>query len=171
MLILADAAGLISRLLEVDPAKRANILDVAAHWWTNHEQEDLLASAELSEKRTSDYFEEEDPERISTVFDSTKKPKKGILKHRRMSGGDSGCALSDAKESEISLSKLESALDDVILNSSNSKTKSVKTVTLREDSTSSSKRHSLSSNSSTDMLDFCYDSSSNHLDLLPVCEV
>jgi len=169
--VFVDAAGLIRRLLTVNPAKRANIIDVAAHWWTNFGHKDLLAELELSEKRTSDYFDEEETERVSVVFDSNKKPKKGILKNRRISGGDSGCALSDPKECEISLAKLSSALDEIIPH--DSKTQSVARVPLKEDMTQS-KRHSLSSNSSGDMLDFSYDSNSDgnsDASSSPSCEV
>ena len=159
--------------MTVNPARRANIIDIAAHWWINHEQKDLLAELELAEKRTSDYFDEEDHEQehVNVVFDSSKKPKKGILKNRKISGGDSGCALSDPKECEISLASIQSALNGVITDDKSNKTQCVKTVLLKEDITpSSSKRHSISSNSSADMLDFSYDSSSSgNGDPLPVC--
>lgn len=107
------------------------------------------------------------------MFDSSKKPKKGILKNRKFSGGDSGCALSDPKECELSLVSLQSALNDVISDTKSNKTQSIKTVLLKEDTTpTSSKRHSISSNSSTDMLDFSYDSSSSsNADPSPVCEI
>jgi len=158
----SDAAGLVKKLLTVNPAKRANIIDAAAHWWTNHEQKDLLAELELSEKRTSDYFEDDDQSQVTVAFDSTKKPKKGILKNRKISGGDSGCALSDPKECELSLASLQTALDDSCASAKSSKIQSVKTVPLKEDKVAAaSKRHSLSSNSSADMLDFSYDSSSS----------
>ena len=161
-LFFTDAGSLIKKLLTVNPAKRANIIDAAAHWWTNHEQKDLLAELELSEKRTSDYFEDEDQSHVAVAFDSTKKPKKGILKNRKISGGDSGCALSDPKECELSLAGLQAALDDSVCPAKSSKTQSVKTVLLKEDKVAAaSKRHSLSSNSSADMLDFSYDSSSS----------
>lgn len=173
---LVDAASLIKRLLTVNPAKRANIIDVAAHWWTNHEQQDLLAELELcaDKRRTSDYFDEEEQDcRVGVAaFDSNKKPKKSILKNRKISGGDSGCALSDPKECEISLASLASSLDEVNPDSkSNKPTQCVRTMLLKEDTTpTSSKRHSLSSNSSTDMLDFSYDSSSStNCDSSPVC--
>ncbi|XP_067932439.1 NUAK family SNF1-like kinase 1 [Watersipora subatra] len=157
----SDASGLIARLLTVNPARRANIIDAAAHWWTNYEQKDLLALLELSEvseKRTSDYFDDEDHEPVTVAFDSSKKPKKSILKNKKISGGDSGCGLSDAREGEISLSELSSPLDDI----ASPKTQSVKTVLLKADKkTEKSKRQSISSNSSADTLDFSYDSSSS----------
>lgn len=174
LLYFVDAAGLIKRLLTVNPAKRANIIDVAAHWWVNYGHRDLLADLELSEKRTSDYFDEDDQDQepVNVVFDSKKKPKKSILKNRKMSAGDSGCALSDPKECELSLAGLHSALNDVIIDSKGNKTQCIKTEPLKENTTSdSSKRHSISSNSSTDMLDFSYDSSSSgNGDSLPGCQ-
>lgn len=128
----------------------------------------------MSEKRTSDYFDEDDHEQehVSVVFDSNKKPRKSILKNRKISAGDSGCALSDPKECELSLASLQSALDKVAIEDKSNKTQAIKTVPLKENSTpNSSKRHSISSNSSADMLDFSYDSSSSCSgDVVPVCK-
>lgn len=148
--------------MTVNPAKRANIIDAAAHWWTNHEQSELLAELELSEKRTSDYFDDDDQSLVTAVYDSSKKPKKGILKNRKISGGDSGCALSDPKECELLLIGAQHSLHSQANTSQSSKTQSVKTVLLKQETRPSSlKRHSLSSNSSGDTLDFSYDSSSS----------
>lgn len=186
----SEASNLIRQLLTVNPAKRANITDVAAHWWTNKNGASLQTelTRTSSSRRTSDYFEDDNvfceiskekaqPERIVTpVFDSTKKPKKSILKKRNMSSGDSGCALSDTKDnSELSgVSSVESAnSDDVtvtrqraeseLVGASESQTSTKqRSISLVASAVrrASPRKDSLSSCSSAELLDFSYDSPS-----------
>jgi len=183
-------------MLTVNPAKRANVTDVAAHWWTNKDSPSSLhtelcrVSMSSSNRRTSDYFEDDNvfcelskeekikPERIVTpVFDSSKKPKKSILKKRNISSSDSGCALSDCKyNSELSSgvssgdsttseegTSLRRRTESELASSSDIKTHtkqrsiSLLTPTVRR---TSPRKDSLSSCSSTELLDFSYDSQS-----------
>ena len=190
----SEASGLIKNMLTVNPAKRANITDVAAHWWTNKDASSLqteLSRVSSATRRTSDYFEDDnvfcelnrekpEPERIVTpVFDSSKKPKKSILKKRNISSGDSGCALSDSKynselssgvssgdsttseEGTIPRQRAESELTVPSTTDTTSKTKqrsiSLLSPTVRR---ASPRKDSLSSGSSTELLDFSYDSQS-----------
>jgi len=181
----SEAAGLIRSMLTVNPAKRANITDVAAHWWTNKGEDSL--DGKLS-RRTSDYFEDDnvfceisqkkaEPERIVTpVFDSSKKPKKSILKKKNISSGDSGCALYDNKDAELSVSSVESTPDD----STSARLRAESEISLANDSQTPTKQRSISlltttvrrarvrkdsvsSSSSTELLDFVYDSTSDCL--------
>lgn len=186
----SEASSLIRSMLTVNPAKRANITDVAAHWWTNQDTSSPLVddlSRLSSGRRTSDYFEDEvvftdiqekttQPERIVTpVFDSTKKPKKSILKKRNVSSGDSGCALFDNKETEQSVSSIDSTSGEDSTpprpqpESDDVTSVGCKTVTKPSPQTlliatarraAEPRKDSLSSSSSTELLDFSYDSSS-----------
>lgn len=188
----SEASSLIRSMLTVNPAKRANITDVSAHWWTNKDIECSIEE-ELSRitagRRTSDYFEDDNvfaeiqekvtPERIVTpVFDSSKKPKKSILKKRNVSSGDSGCALHDNKDSgDLSISSVESAssttdeattlsrrridseLSHTNLSQSETKQRSISLLTSTVRRTAP-RKSSISSSSSTELLDFAYDSNS-----------
>ena len=173
------ASGLIRSMLTVNPAKRANITDVAAHWWTN-KNADTSLSDELSRttpgRRTSDYFEDEnvfsdsqektvEPARIVTpVFDSTRKPKKSILKKRNISSGDSGCALN--KEAELSVSSVESTSGDDT-SSLQRPLHDLHKLSPMTSRAAGTRKDSLSSSSSTELLDFSYDSSESPLDSFP----
>lgn len=179
------ASGLIRSMLTVNPAKRANITDIASHWWIDKDSlklEDELSSS--PNRRTSDYFEDDcvfadesktQPERIVTpVFDSSKKPKKSILKKRNISSGDSGCALSDHRDNETSTvnvepsSPTESAQTRLRATSETlqcekgeefkTRSKSLLTTTVQRVRV---RRDSLSSSSSADILDFSYESPSD----------
>lgn len=178
-----EASSLIRSMLTVNPAKRANITDVADHWWTNKDIDPLREElSKITGRRTSDYFEDDNifseiqeksaPERIVTpVFDSTRKPKKSILKKRNISSGDSGCGLFDNKDAEMSVSSVESTSDDTgpprvraeseLVGGLEQETKtkqrsiSLLTATVRRTSV---RKDSLSSSSSTELLDFTYDS-------------
>lgn len=174
----SNASSLIRSMLTVNPAKRANITDIASHWWIDKDSaklEDELAST--PNRRTSDYFEDDcvfsdesktPPERIITpVFDSSKKPKKSILKKRNISSGDSGCALSDNRDAEsvtaddATQSRLRATSE--ILQKENetepkTRSKSLLTPTVQRVRV---RRDSLSSSSSADLLDFSYESPSD----------
>lgn len=177
----SNATSLIKSMLTVNPAKRANITDIASHWWTNKDSTSLDDEMSVAlNRRTSDYFEDEavfcdiqektTPDRIVTpVFDSTKKPKKSILKKRNISSGDSGCALSDMKDGDISPTSSDSTYsgsahrpravsDNITLESelvAKTRTMSLKTDGVQREG---KRRGSISSSSSGDLLDFSYDS-------------
>lgn len=179
----SGASSLIRSMLTVNPAKRANITDVAAHWWTNKDIDSCL-NEELSRltagRRTSDYFEDENvfsdiqgkpsqPQRIVTaVFDSSKKPKKSILKKRNISSSDSGCALYDSKDGELSVSSVGSTSGEDNTHCTDSHVvRSSKESKVTNGRTSPTRHDSLSSSSSTELLDFAYDSSESPLEAFP----
>jgi len=152
-------------MLTVNPAKRANITDIASHWWINKDCNALDEELTRTTRRTSDYFEDdsvfcdipvEKCDRIVTpVFDSDKKPKKGILKNRKtkMSSGDSGCGLSDTTRDADNSSSQESALSDLPSAESDIQ----ETLARME-----RPRDSISSESSGDALDFSYESTGSN---------